>query len=89
MINNFLIQLQSKIKNLESKLETALNMKKKISILNELNTLRKQHTELLESKYETINAKKLQITINKLIKLLQQVNLLLILKIVYYYCLVL
>jgi hypothetical protein len=85
MINNSLIQIKGLIVKLEAKLSKTSNIKSKIEILNELNILRKQLTELLESKYETINAKKkMQITINKLIKLIQQVNLLLMLRLVYY-----
>lgn len=66
MKNNFLIQLQSKIKNLESKLDKPLNLKSKLEILNKLNSLKDQLTNLLEaenksleSKYQTINAEKI------------------------------
>ena len=66
MNNNLLQQLQSKIKDLESKLDKPLNLKSKLKILNELNSLNKQLTNLLEAENKSLESKYQNITAEKI-----------------------
>lgn len=67
MKNNLLQQLKNSIKNLEFKLDKTKNLKTKLEILQEINRLKSQLTEILESNYEAVTAEKIR-DINKQIE---------------------
>jgi len=74
MNNNFLKQLESKIKDLEIKLSKTKKIKSQIEILNKLNSLNKQLTNLLEAENKSLEIKYQNITAEKIVDTNKQID---------------